>query len=242
MKSSLEKIYNFLLDVLFPTYCLSCKKEGAWICDICLSKIQLLDEHVCPLCEKHITPDGRTCLSCKKHSSLDGLITASSYHQSPVANAIHMYKYRFICDLHIPLASLLIKSLQKTEIPLPDIILPIPLHPRRLRWRGFNQAALLAKILSENLILPNEIPFHDTLLYRNRYTTSQKEISNYLSRKSNVAGAFSLKSNEQVQNKIILIVDDVVTTGSTIFECAKVLKQAGAKEVFAIAVARQSNK
>jgi ComF family protein len=187
-----------------------------------------------------ITPDGRTCLSCKKKSSLGGLIIASAYTQFSIAKAVHLFKYRFIDELHVPLGDLLVKVLRKTELPLPDLIVPVPLHKRRLRWRGFNQSSLLASHLANNLLSQNEISLDKHVLIRNRYTVPQMGISDYASRKNNIGGAFSISPNSDIKNKTILLVDDIATTGFTLFECANVLKKAGAKEVFAIVIARQS--
>ena len=233
-----HEIRKLALDTLFPIRCIGCQKEGVWLCAACFSRIIIKNEHVCGVCEKMITPDGRTCHACKKKSALDGLIVATSYTNSFVSSAIHFYKYRFIPDLHVSLSSLLVKAFQKTDIPLPDIIIPIPLHPRRLRWRGFNQSFLLAGYLSESLLPQFKITLKECLV-RNRYTPPQMEIKNYHSRKQNLDGAFSMAIKENVKNKTVLLVDDVATTGSTIFECAKVLKNAGTKEVFAIVIARQ---
>jgi len=240
--SYFSKVHALILDILFPIHCVACKREGAWLCEACLSSIRLQNEHLCPICEKMITPDGRTCLACKKKNHLDGLLVASSYAQFPIANAVHLFKYRFVSELHVPLGKLLVKVLQKTELPLPNIILPVPLHPRRLRWRGFNQSSLLAKNLAAHLLPQNIIPFNENILVRKRYTTPQMGIRNYGDRKQNIAGAFLLSPEADIKNKIILLVDDVATTGSTLFECAKVLKAAGATEVFAIVVARQETK
>jgi len=236
-----NKVRKLALDVLFPIRCIGCQKENFWLCDTCLTHVTIQTEHVCGVCEKMITPDGRTCHSCKKKNMLDGLIVATSYANSFVSHAIHLYKYRFVPDLHTSLGNLLVKAFQKTDIPLPDIIIPIPLHPRRLRWRGFNQSFLLARHLSKKLLPQFEIPLKECLV-RNRYTSPQMEIKNYHSRKQNLAGAFSMAEKEDVKNKTVLLVDDVATTGSTISECAKVLKKAGAKEVFAIVIARQEIK
>lgn len=234
-----EKIHAFILDILFPIHCLACKKEGSWLCQSCQAHIKIKDEHACGICERVITPDGRTCLVCKKKSALDGLLVASSYLQFPISRAVHLFKYRFVKDMHIPLGNLLTKVLRSTELPLPDIIMPVPLHRRRLRWRGFNQSSLLAKHLATNLLPYNSIPLSENILIRNRHTSPQMQISDYKFRKLNIAGAFSISPNADVKGKTILLVDDIATTGSTIFECAKILKTAGAKEVFAIVVARQ---
>lgn len=241
LSTTFHKICKLVLDTLFPIRCIACQKEESWLCDACFSRIIIQTEHVCGVCEKMITPDGRTCHNCKKKNALDGLAVATAYANSLVSRAIHFYKYRFVPDLHASLGNLLVKAFQKTDLPLPDVIVPIPLHPRRLRWRGFNQSFLLAKHLSAKLLPQFEIPLKECLI-RNRYTSPQMEIKNYHSRQQNLADAFSMAEQENVKDKTVLLVDDVATTGSTIFECAKVLKKAGAKEVFAIVIARQEIK
>ena len=240
--SSIKRLNQTILDTLFPIKCVGCQTEGAWICGSCLARIKIQTEHVCGVCEKVLTPDGRTCLACKKKSALDGLIPATSYGQPGVASAVHLFKYRFIRDLHISLGDLLIRQLMKTDMPLPELILPVPLHPRRLRWRGFNQSALLAEHVAKNLLPLSEVPLAENVLIRNRYTSPQMEIKDYHSRQQNLAGAFSVTNPPAVQNKTILLIDDVATTGSTIFECAKALKAAGAREVYAAVIARQETK
>lgn len=240
---SLPKIFsNFVLDTLFPVHCFLCGQDNAWICERCLSQIKINTEHVCGVCEKVSTPDGRSCQECKKKNHLDGLIVASFYTQNSISQAVHLFKYRFISDLHVPLGNLMIKTIQKTEMPLPDFIIPIPLHQRRLRWRGFNQSELLSNHLAKNLLPDCELEMCADLLIRNRYTPPQMQIKNYSQRKQNISGAFSLKDSKLVKNKTILLVDDIATTGSTIFECAKILKTAGANEVFAVVIARQETK
>ncbi|EKD46852.1 MAG: hypothetical protein ACD_67C00042G0002 [uncultured bacterium] len=237
-----EKIHKFILDVLFPIHCISCKKEGAWLCESCFSRIKMTSEQVCGVCEKMITPDGRTCLACKKKSSLDGLTVCSSYLDSSVSRAVHLYKYNFISDLHVALGDLLVSALRKTDVALPDIIVPVPLHRRRLRWRGFNQSSLLAERVAVQLLPGTTLAVDEKILLRNRYTTPQMGIKDYKNRQQNIAGAFSISDVESVKGKTILLVDDIATTGSTIFQCAKVLKDAGANEVFAIVIARQETK
>ena len=236
-----RKVHIFALNILFPIKCVSCAKEGDWLCENCFAKIKFLDDHVCGVCEKMITPDGRTCQNCKKKSPLSGLIVATSYKNNLIAHLVHLYKYRFVSDLHKELGEILAKALQKTDVPLPDIIVPVPLHYRRLRWRGFNQSLLLARYLSANLLPQFEIPLKECIA-RNRYTPPQMKIKNYHSRQQNLADAFSITELKEVKNKTVLLVDDIATTGSTIFECAKVLRKAGAKEVFAIVIARQEMK
>jgi ComF family protein len=239
--AAINKINLLLMDILFPIHCLICRKEGIWLCESCQSRIKIKDEHHCPACERVITPDGRTCFACKKKSHIDGLVAASFYAQFPIANAVHLFKYRFVNDLHWSLGDLLVKIMRKTDLPLPNIITSVPLHPRRLRWRGFNQSELLGRHLASNLLPQNTISFDDKILIRSRYTAPQMGISNHRSRQHNIADAFSLSPGADIKNKTVLLVDDIATTGATLFECAKVLKKAGASEVFAIVVARQTN-
>lgn len=234
-----KKISEFLLDTFFPIRCLICKKEKSWLCDDCLSKIELRTEHFCPACEKVNTPDGLTCIPCKRKFALDGLLVATSYKDALVSKAIHFFKYRFLASLDVSLGKLLTQAFSKTTLPLPDLIIPVPLHPKRLRWRGFNQSQLLAEYFSKNLLPGFEIEVSTNLLARVRYTQPQMQIKNQKQRHSNIKDAFAVTTKDSVQGKTILLIDDVATTGSTIFECAKILKKAGASEVYAIVIARQ---
>lgn len=273
----LAEIQQFLLDTLFPIGCLGCGKSNIWLCDSCLKKIPLKIEQFCPICEKNITPGGQVCSACQKKSAIDALLAASFYETEAkssrlreyqfitsfqkrelVSQAVHCYKYRFVQDLHIPLGKIMLEALLNSQLPLPDFIIPVPLHKKRLRRRGFNQAELLANYLSKNLAPGFEIPALNNLLIRKKNTRPQMEIKNYSRRKENLKGAFTIvnvideintpissdsKKKEYGINtlggKTILLVDDIATTGSTLFECAKTLKQNGAKKVFAAVVARQ---
>lgn len=237
-----KKSHELILNILFPVTCLSCEKENEWICKDCSSNIFIQNEHLCGICEKVNTPDGRTCQKCRNKSSLSALVVATSYKNSFIAKAVHFYKYRFIPDLHVQLGDLMAKALQKSDLPLPDIIVPVPLHSRRLRWRGFNQSELLAKYISLNLLPDTEIRVDEKILIRKKYTSPQMKIGSYHHRKQNIQGAFLVTNPEKIKNKTILLIDDIATTGSTIFECARILKESGAKEIYAAVIARQEMK
>jgi ComF family protein len=115
----------------------------------------------------------------------------------------------------------------------PDLLVPVPLHPRRLRERGFNQAILLGTFLSRAW----RIPLARTALARIRWTVPQIELD-HRERAANVRGAFAVSHPEMVAGRRILLLDDVLTTGSTVAECARMLRKAKAAEVFVVAVAR----
>ncbi len=245
MLEILTQVKSFVLDTLFPINCLYCGQEDVWLCEACQKNIELLSFQKCPLCEKTITESGTVCRSCKADSKLDGLLVATHYKDNQLSKLIHLYKYKFIEDLHLPLGKLLVRIIAKSDLPLPDMLVPVPLHPRRLRWRGFNQSALLADYIGKNLTAGFEITIHTNILHRKRYTPPQMKIKKYAERIANLQQAFSLSKKavtdmpSLLQGKTILLVDDVATTGTTLFECAKILKAGGAKKVFAVVIARQ---
>lgn len=235
----IENIHTLFLDILFPVECLACGSENEWLCDKCLSNIKLQTEQTCPLCEKVSTPDGRTCFACKKNSSLDALLVCASYREKIISKTVHNFKYRFVENLSVPLGKIMVQKIAYSDIPLPDLLLPIPLHSKRLRWRGFNQASLLTKRLSAEIAPGIEIPISENILFRTRFTRAQMKIKNYQQRRANIRNAFEISDPEKIKGKTILLIDDIATTGATLFECAKTLKENGAREVFAIVIARQ---
>ncbi len=261
---ALKKIKDFILDTLFPINCINCGKENTWLCGDCLSRLPAKLEQFCPICEKNITPDGRVCFFCRKKSDLSGILVASSYKNKTVSSAVHYYKYRFVESLKAPLGEILARAYLNSRLSVPDLIFPVPLHKRRLRWRGFNQAESLANHISRNLTPGFDIPVINNLLIRKRFTHPQMKIKNYFRRKNNIQNAFALNKKFSIpknqaaaffsdsckrqppknllKDKTVLLVDDIATTGATLFECAKVLKQNEAKEIFAIVIARQEFK
>ena len=232
-----------ILDSLFPIFCLSCRKEGFWLCENCLAQMKILDFQVCPACEDSITDKGFLCHFCKesRKSHLDSLIAAVPYDNPAARKMVHNFKYRFIGDISRLLANLVCRALIRNDAPLPDFLVPVPLHPKRLRWRGFNQSLLLAKHISDKLAPLMEIEILD-ILQRKKFNRPQMQIKNYQERLKNMQNIFALLPDtnlDLIKNKNILLIDDIATTGATLEECAKVLKSAGAKKVFAAVVARQ---
>lgn len=244
-------IKKFLLNLIFPIQCINCNTPNKILCTKCLKTIKPLDLQVCPYCEKSITLNGEVCNTCleKLNPPIDRLIVIADYQEKLLSKAIHLFKYRFIKSLSEPLGILMVNNSQKLTIPTPDFILPIPLHPRRLRWRGFNQAELLADTLATNLLPGIEIPVIDNFVIRQRHTVPQKKVKNYKDRHQNLNNVFTPNynfnwinhnlKNENLTNKNILIVDDVTTTGATIFKFAKELKKLNPKSISAIVLGRQ---
>ncbi len=243
------KIYNclntletFILDTILPKKCLGCQKDGTFFCPDCLSLIKLNSWQTCPICEKSLTEYGKVCRYCQqKKLSLDALTTASSYSDPLISKLVHIYKYKFINELSAPLSQILIKAFEKNKLTIPDLIIPVPLHPLRLRWRGFNQAELLAQNLAQNLLsgLPIEIDLKT--LTRIKYTSTQANLKKIQDRQQNIQEAFEvdLTQIDKIKNRRILLIDDICTTASTLLECGKQLRKLKPKSIQALVIARQ---
>jgi len=236
VENFLEKFW----DMFFPKKCINCQEFGDYLCVDCLSLIEVLQDCYCPFCNTPtIVAEGKTCRDCSHNHYLNGLFAATSFQNSIVKKAIHVFKYPpLIKSLAIPLTSLLITHLELASVKhkLTDfIIVPVPLSKTKLRFRGFNQAEEIADILTKSI--HSQI---QNVLIRTRNTRSQVELSR-IERKNNVDGIFAInpKMISIIKNKKILLIDDVFTTGATIDEAAKVLKQNGAKEVWAAVIARE---
>jgi ComF family protein len=175
---------------------------------------------------------GETHLRCKRKYSLDGLLSSYVY-AGLMKVAVSRFKYRLVSDLTETLLELLVS--QADAPPLfgkPFTLVPVPLSLRRKRWRGFNQAQLLA----EGLHRAWEWPYEPHLLSRVRDTKPQMSLSSK-DRKANVVGAFTLNRNCILPRRVLLV-DDVVTTGATMRECGKVLKRAGVETVWGLSLAQ----
>ena len=240
----MNKIKNFLLDLLFPKFCLGCKKEGIYLCDDCRSILDISEFDSC-LCETkpvRLTPTSTSgkCQKCIPRK-LSGLYSALSYKENSLTKKlIYQFKYPpYLKDLAKTLASILAEHFILTgkntnEIWENSILIPIPLSHKKLRSRGYNQSEELTKELSGVL----QIPVFSDVLVKTKHTKPQMELSK-LEREKNLEGAFVIKNPVKLTGKKVFLVDDVYTTGSTMQECAKILLQNRAKSVWGITIARE---
>lgn len=239
-----ERLKGFVADVLFPRACIGCGGSDTFLCETCLSAVPRKRTHDCPVCRRVRTPDGETCLSCRKRSALDGVFAPSVFQEHRiVSSAIHVLKYEFVPEIAEPLGRFLAERARDTDLPIPDIVVPVPLHPWRLRYRGFNQSALIAESLATSFIPGFPVPVREDIVIRTRFTLPQAKSRGASERRENLRRAFSLAPEtpdvkRTLRRKVIWLIDDVATTGATLEECAKTLKKAGAKKVFGIVVAR----
>lgn len=237
MKEVLSRAYTFILDILFPIRCISCDKEGEWICQKCFKKIEIKKNQSCPKCFSK-NKDGRYCDKCSVYSKMKGAIIAGTYEDKLLQKAVHILKYKYVKDLSKYLACILQEGFKiwckNNKVDSKDIILiPVPLHKKKENKRGFNQAELLAKEFSFKV----NLSLDKKSLKRIKNTRAQAKQDSLIRRK-NIKGAFSVESNISLKDKIIFIVDDVCTTSSTLEECAKEIDKLNPKEIWGLVLAR----
>lgn len=226
-----------IFDIFFPKLCVGCGKWGTYFCPKCISNISQGDL-VCPVCERAAI-GGSTHPICRGKWKMDGLWSLGVY-RDPLRKVIQKLKYRHVSELAEVLTDLIISYWAKYTPQFFDelkkggdwIIVPVPLHPRRQKERGFNQSALLGQILSKKIGLK-----YSKALKRVRFTKPQVGLKSW-QRKENIKNAFSLTKTCNLSPVNYLLIDDVWTTGSTLKECAYVLKKGGAQKVWAITLAR----
>lgn len=218
-----------LIDFFLPHFCPICGKVDEILCNLCERELSGASQ-ICPVCgEESIM--GWTHEICKGKNKLEGLISLFEYGDPSVRKVIDAIKYDFNKDL-IP------RLFEKIRIEVGvgfDYVVPVPLHYYRYNWRGFNQAELIAQVLGSQIFVLGE-----RLLVRKKNTVQQVKMTKRKERLLNVKGVFDI-SNEarkvDLKDKKVLLVDDVFTTGASMSECCKVLKNHGVKVVWGFCLA-----
>ncbi len=225
------RLFHQFLEFLFPRRCLKCKKKGSFLCKDCLGTIFPHKDQHCPNCLRK-QPFGRVCSSCKNWE-LNGLFVVAPYSQkSLLQTCIKTMKYGAAHSLARVLGDWM-KAHWNPDDSLDDsIIVPVPLYPLREKSRGYNQAELLAKQVAKP---PSDEPQH--LLKRVRNTEPQAQLSRN-DRLKNLRDSFEVRESSDLVNKKIILIDDVCSTGATLNECARVLRRAGAKQIWGLVLAR----
>jgi ComF family protein len=237
-----------LAQIIFPPRCVICG-DFLWrgpfdagdspdsICHDCTSDFNPIEAPFCTICGMPFSSDGienHPCEDCLRTKPFFQAAYAPYRYEGSILEAVHRLKYgqkTFIVDAVGPLLAEFVKT--RCLPPEPFLTMPVPLHLKRLRERGFNQSLLLARQVAEKL--NGKLDFFS--LIRPKYTTPQTTLTKK-ERQKNVHNAFGLKTTEAVSKKNILLVDDVATTGNTLNECARVLKSGGARAVFCVTLVK----
>ncbi|WP_447970709.1 double zinc ribbon domain-containing protein [Nitrospira sp. M1] len=241
--SNIQELARTLSHALLPVNCASC---GAplwgdpipFLCQQCWDTIQPITGPKCPRCNlpfaspfalRH-SPQ-HCCSTCRIRPPAFSQAWTLYPYQSPLKEAIGLFKYHGKISLANPIAYLITNTLK--TIPPIDLIMPVPMHGTRLREREYNQSLLLAHRLSAHF----DIPLNYMALIRTRATIPQTALSRH-DRLKNLRRSFAVISPRSIKEKTILLVDDVFTTGTTVNECAKTLRKAGSGNVYVVTLAR----
>ncbi len=232
MLPQLVKLKEVALDFLFPQSCIACGQTGSFICASCRETLIPLAPPLCPLCGRP-NSDTALCPDCRGwQAQIDGIRSPFRY-DGVMRRAVHELKYRNLRALAPLLAAWLHGYLKANPLPA-EVLVPVPLHPRRLRERGYNQSALLAKELGKLM----NMPVVEDCLVRRRHTLPQARTANVEERRRNISNAFTCQNGKLKERKVLLI-DDVATSGTTLDACAGAMKSAGATSVWGLVPARE---
>ncbi len=237
----LRLLARIVLDAAYPPICIACREKSTrhhrlLLCEKCLTRAVLSAAHMCPRCGatmfREPTP-GSPCPRCfNLHLTFERAISVGDY-DGPLGVVVRALKFKRIRFLANPLGDELADSLAaRMDVSQIDAVVAVPLHWSRRLSRGFNQSALIAKRLAKKLQLRN-MP----VLKRTRRTHQQMRLT-AAQRRKNPLNAFAVRSGIDIAGKNVLLVDDVMTTGGTIMECARMLRKAGAKKIFVGVIAR----
>ncbi|OGH91440.1 MAG: hypothetical protein A2534_01735 [Candidatus Magasanikbacteria bacterium RIFOXYD2_FULL_39_9] len=210
-------VVGWLKDLLFPKFCVSCKQESDWLCETCLQAILNLKDY--------------SSIDNQAVSNLDKITALFDYGENTVSKLIQMFKYNYLIELEDVFRKMIFAS--RLDFIIKDfVVMPVPLHPRRERERGFNQSEILANLFAEKLGLEINKDLHRAV-----YTKQQAKLSG-VARRDNLKDVFVFRQIDKIVPEKVLLIDDVYTTGATMEECAKALKSVGVKVVWGLVMAR----
>jgi ComF family protein len=233
-----------LLDLVFPPFCAVCRaslsdQRRGPLCAPCWDALERIGPPWCRICGVPMTAalrptDTPLCGECRLRPPVFAYARAGARYGDVAREALHALKFKGRRELAGPLADLIVEG-GTTRLPKgrPDLLVPVPLHPRRHRERGFNQASLLARRLGQAW----GVPVRDDVLARVVATASQTALE-ATARRSNVRNAFRLRRPEMVAGRHVIVVDDILTTGATLSECVLTLHAGGAEIIGVLTVAR----
>jgi ComF family protein len=247
----LSRAAESLFSVLFPSDCRICGEpllniSRLPVCPDCLDAIRPVRGRVCSICGERVLssyavadPDGlMRCPICRRMERPFMRAVAYGSYDGGLRELIHLLKYNGVRPAAGVLGRMLAEAVAKLQASFeqPEVlVIPVPLYKGKRRQRGFNQAELIARTAAK--VYPERLRIADNLLLRTRETQSQIGLTSH-QRRENMRGAFAVAGAAEVTGREVLLVDDVYTTGTTVTECARVLRRAGAAQVWVATVAR----
>ncbi len=233
-----DSILKIILDLIFPKFCYGCSCIGTYLCENCIkNRIYVNWKQICHICEKECTKE-LVHKECSEQSYLDGLFFFTLY-DGPIKKMIYDVKYRYHFAILNDIVKIMANYFSSKHLNNSVVFTSVPLHPKKERWRGFNQADILGRKIAKEQNIQ-----YLKLINRVRYTKTQVGLGRG-GRLTNLKEAFqisqpalnALNSSDPSENSVI-IVDDVFTTGTTLNECAKILKEHGFQKVYGFCFAK----
>jgi len=214
----LKKFLNYLLDFIFPKFCLGCRSEGNWCCQKCLDELQLLPPDPTPW--------------PRQENNFAACYVCLDYQNQLIEKIIKHYKYKYLENLADYLVEILAKQFYNLNLNDNFILSNVPLHKAKKKQRGFDQTEILAKKLAIKLNYR-----YQALLIRSKKTKTQAKLSK-TAREKNLVNAFSPINPDLKISCPVLLIDDIATTGATLNSAAKVIKKLGAEKVICLVLAK----
>jgi len=235
---------NFFWKIIFflyPNYCASCgklldEKDKNCFCNECWSKIEIIKGDTCIKCGKPIKTADGICQECKKVKLFHyHNLKAIGIYDGILKESLHLYKFKARWRIGYDFADMIIDNINNKYIEESDMIIPVPLTKEKEYNRGFSQTLIIAKRIGKYF----KVPVFNNILIKIKETVSQSLLSRD-QRLQNLRESFDInkKNKDMILNKNILLFDDVFTTGATVTECSRVLKDNGAKRINVLTLAR----
>ena len=235
----LVKYLQAFKDIIYPSLCFACERKipQGYLCQECQDKIAYLAPPLCRLCSKpllHRKSD--LCAQCNKKKSPFKRVLSITVYKEPMTGLLHLLKYKNYDYLGRFLSCLMIQHIERIGLDLScyQAIIPVPLHPFKRKERGYNQTELLAEQIANHF----QIPLRNDIIYQKKDKTSQTRLKKEQREKA-MQGVFS--AQKDLKDKNVILIDDILTTGSTLKECALALKEKGAKDIMAITLSKTLN-
>ena len=243
-RALLQQVIETALTFLYPAQCRACDtplglETVPYLCNACWAQMQFIEPPWCEMCGTPLRSassfDGsEVCDACAKAPPRYGKLRTIAFYEAALREAIHLFKFQKRTGLAKPLIQLMLTHLpDDCRIEDYDFILPIPIHKKRLRERGFNQSRLLA----EGIAKAKGVPMATNIFVRHKNTKAQSSLAGR-ERQENITDAFELRKPDAIFGKHLLLIDDVFTTGATIREAVKELWNADPGEIDVLTLAR----
>ena len=228
---NLKRLADLAIDLVYPLRCIGCSETGSLLCPSCRERLPQLTPPLCPRCSLPL-PLGGYCRACRDQPPITDGVRSAFAMDGLARDMVHGLKYRGWRALAAPMGALMADAMDDTWAV--DIVAPVPLHRRRIRERGFNQAEELARAVADRL----GVPMAADALERLRHSPPQARSASAIERRLLVRDAFAV-GRRSARGRRVLLVDDVCTTGATLDACATALRGAGAAAAFGLTFARE---